>query len=541
MRVKRLCLAGSLWLLAPLLHADQLVFGSFGSSQNAQNWAAKLSAMFGQPVTVQSGDNGLHRVLSANLDADGYALLARRATSAGIQFWRLRSDAAPVVPPAPAAGQAIAGEPPAAPAQTETGESAVRAPQPLGAARLQPPSPVAQPGLKRKEQRNERYEWDIGVESRVFGERGLDGQDRVSASIAAQLEYFRGWAGDTRSITFTPFVRIDSADEDRTHADLREFYYSRIGQNSDLHIGAKRVFWGVTEFHHLIDVVNQTDLIENVDTEDKLGQPMVQWSTVRNWGMLDVYALLGFRERTFAGEDGRLRLPFKVLSDASYASGAEQKRVDAAIRWSHYVGPFEFGLHHFSGTSREPMLMPELGRGGAVVLRPYYPVIDQSGIDAQAFYGDWAFKLEGFSRSGFGERYAAANIGFERTFVGVLGSRADFGLVAEYMWDERGDDAFNTLFEHDLALGGRFQLNDFADTKALLGVIVDTDNDDYVVSLEASRRLGNSWLMSLEGRLFGGGKTWRADTPVTLLRDPDFKSAWLQEDDYLQLELKKFL
>ena len=222
-------------------------------------------------------------------------------------------------------------------------------------------------------------------------------------------------------------------------------------------------------------------------------------------------------------------------------TGAEQMRTDLAIRWSHYLGPFELGLHHFSGTSREPMLLPEYAVDNEVVLRPYYPIIDQTGIDAQAFYGDWAFKLEGFTRSGYGDRYASLSGGLERTLVGVLGSRADFGLVLEYYWDERGDAAVNTLFENDLALGGRLSLNDFADTQALLGVIYDTQYQDYVMTLEASRRIGNNWLLSLEGRAFAGGKALPTPLGLNVLEGPDYKSAWLQQDDYLQVEFKKFL
>ena len=248
-----------------------------------------------------------------------------------------------------------------------------------------------------------------------------------------------------------------------------------------------------------------------------------------------------FRERTYPGVDGRLRLPYEVLDEARYESGAEQMRTDLAIRWSHYLGPFELGLHHFSGTSREPMLLPEYAVDNEVVLRPYYPIIDQTGIDAQAFYGDWAFKLEGFTRSGYGDRYASLSGGLERTLVGVLGSRADFGLVLEYYWDERGDAAVNTLFEHDLALGGRLSLNDFADTQALLGVIYDTQYQDYVMTLEASRRIGNNWLLSLEGRAFAGGKALPTPLGLNVLEGPDYKSAWLQQDDYLQVEFKKFL
>ena len=286
--------------------------------------------------------------------------------------------------------------------------------------------------------------------------------------------------------------------------------------------------------------LGQQVVVENIDGEDKLGQPMVQLSLVRDWGILEVFALAGARERTFPGPDGRLRLPLKVLDDAYYESAAENQRLDGAIRWSHYIGPFELGLHHFSGTSRDPMLLPEASASGDIVLRQYYPIIDQTGIDAQAFYGDWAFKFEGFSRTGYGDRYAAFNAGFERTLVGVLGTRADLGIVAEYLFDERGDDAVNTLFENDIAIGGRLSLNDFADTKGLLGVVIDTQRDDYFVSLEASRRLSQSWLFSVEGRLFGGGEDLDINNMLPVFSDPDYKTAWLQRDDYLQVEFKKF-
>ncbi len=162
-----------------------------------------------------------------------------------------------------------------------------------------------------------QFQWDLGLQSRLFADEGSFGQDRLEASASVQLEYYRGWQDDRRSVTFSPFLRVDSADSERTHADLREFFFSAVGDNWDVHIGAKRIFWGVTEFHHLIDIVNQTDLVENLDTEDKLGQPMVHLSLIRSWGVLDLMLLTGFRERTFPGTDGRLRLPFKILDDGA--------------------------------------------------------------------------------------------------------------------------------------------------------------------------------------------------------------------------------
>ena len=53
-------------------------------------------------------------------------------------------------------------------------------------------------------------------------------------------------------------------------------------------VGVGKVFWGVTESQHLVDIINQTDLVENIDTEDKLGQPMLETTWLQNWGATTV-------------------------------------------------------------------------------------------------------------------------------------------------------------------------------------------------------------------------------------------------------------
>ncbi len=531
--------------LSGSVRAEKLVFGSFRSSENAHNWAQKLSTLFATDIEVTStgpADRLWFRVHTGELDTRTKLALQRRADAGGISYWTLHEHSpqdlagSRVTRPqrlTPPAGQVA----PAAQQETPAEAAPVFEEQ---VPRGEPEAPMAERATPESQDRSSHdIEWDLGLQSRSFAETGVQGQDQFEGSVSVELEYYRGWQDDKHSVTFSPFLRVDSADSRRTHADMRELFYSRVGENWDLHVGARRVFWGVTEFHHLVDIINQTDLIENIDGEDKLGQPMVQLTLVRDWGILDFYLMSGFRERTFPGSDGRIRHPVRIDSDADYASSDEEMQIDGAIRWSHHIGPVEFGLHHFSGTSRDPELR-FVGDPGDLRLRPFYHVIDQTGLDAQAFYGDWAFKIEGFTRSGLSDRYAAANVGFERTLVGFLGTRADVGLVVEYMFDERGDEAFNTLFENDIAIGTRFQFNDFADTEALLGVIFDADTDEYIVSLEASRRLTDSWALNLEGRVFAGGRGLRRNTPLGMLVDPDYKSAWLQRDDYLQLEIKKF-
>ena len=103
---------------------------------------------------------------------------------------------------------------------------------------------------------------------------------------------------------------------------MRELLYQRVFDQAELRVGIGRVFWGVTESYKLVDVINQTDLVENVDREDKLGQPLVNLTFVRDWGALDLYVLPGFRERTYPGREGRLRSePLVDTNRATYESG----------------------------------------------------------------------------------------------------------------------------------------------------------------------------------------------------------------------------
>ena len=370
-------------------------------------------------------------------------------------------------------------------------------------------------------------EWTgfVGLEWRGFASDGsAPGQERHEGSLTLEPEFFHEWEEGRQRIVVRPFARLDSADDERTHVDLREFYWQRIGDGWDLEIGVRKVFWGVAESLHLVDILNQTDLVEDLDGEDKLGQPMIRVRLSRSWGLLEVFLLPGFRERTFPGADGRLRTPIPVDTDRPlYESSAEDGHVDGAIRWSHVLGDVDLGLSYFRGTSREPNLVFGLEPSGPT-LRPFYPQIDQFGLDLQATRGAWLFKLEAISRWSDLEDHLAAVGGFEYTFFDVAGRGPDIGVLAELLWDERGATAI-TPFAEDLFIGSRVALNDVQSTEFLLGGVLDLDNGSLFLNLEASRRLGSRWELELRGRAF---------TDV----DPTDRLFPLENDDYLQLGLR---
>jgi hypothetical protein len=363
------------------------------------------------------------------------------------------------------------------------------------------------------------FRGETGLEGRYFTQASpYEAADySTNSSLYLKGEVFHEWNNRDDQFIFIPYARVDENDSERTHADIRELSWIHVGSGWESRVGIRKVFWGVTEGRHLVDIINQTDLVDQVDGEEKLGQPMLNLSTVRDWGIVDLFVLPGFRERTYAGEEGRPRTPLPVSDHARYESGAEDKRVDVAFRYQQYFNNgLELALSHFSGTSREPLLLPEalspqqlqsllltgsLPAGSDPELVPLYNVIDQTGLELQYLNNGWLWKLEAITRSGQGDRFTALDGGFEYTQVGVLDSAADLGWLLEYLWEDR-DELLASPFQDDVLLATRFTFNDVASTEILAGVIYDLENDEKAINLESSRRFGNNLKASLEARFY---------------------------------------
>ena len=357
----------------------------------------------------------------------------------------------------------------------------------------------------------------LSPETRLFLETAAHpGQRAHSSGLAAEATLYME-DEDGKSITITPFFRYDAADSGRTHADLREAFllmYGDVGEDEwELRLGVDRVFWGVVESRSLVDIVNQTDLVEQPDEKTKMGQPMAHLTWSGDWGAFELFAMTGHRQRTFPGRHGRLRAGLVVDHDlTSYESADEVWHVDLAARFSGSFGPVDIGLSVFDGTSREPALLPR-PVGGELVLAPHYEQITQVGLDTQLTTGPWLLKLEAIHRAGAQngrlderlqyeeEDYAAFIAGGEYTINGVWESDADLSLIGEWARDGRGRWATNA-FENDVLLAARLGLNDEPSTEFSVSVLQSLDNGSRVLSAEFRRRLSDSWSLHMEGSAY---------------------------------------
>lgn len=364
---------------------------------------------------------------------------------------------------------------------------------------------------------------NFSLEWRGFvNESQFANQKQSYTSMSMNPEWSFKLAQGKQQVVFSPFIRIDEQDPERSHSDIREFFWLYSNNNFEWRIGVRKLFWGVTESQHLVDVINQTDLVENLDGEDKLGQPMVNLSILKDWGSLDFYLLPYFRERSFLGSNSRLRpFPLPIASEARYESRHENVHLDYAFRISGSLNDWEMAASYFSGTNREPVLLLENFQ-----LVPYYPLMQQLGLELQGTKGSWLYKMETIFRYTQPQDYIATTLGYEYTFNGIAGSRMDLGVVNEFSFDDRHSDA-PTPFQKDLMMGFRLAFNDVQSSDALLGMVLDLDTDTFLLSLEASRRLGDHWRIYLEAR---GFSNVNPSDPLLLLSN----------DEYLQIELAYF-
>lgn len=390
----------------------------------------------------------------------------------------------------------------------------------------------------------------VAGELRYFpGEPEYSDHQHHNLSLAIEPSYHHEWNNGRSGVSAVLFARLDENDPRRNRFDVRELEYREAFDRWEWRVGVRKVFWGVTEAVHLVDILNQTDLSDGPDGEEKLGQPMLDLGLVTSYGNLNLFVLPYFRERQFGSTRGRPSLPFELdHDDAKYESSAEEWHTDFALRWSHSLGEWDVGVSYFRGTTREPrfytsfdvFVKPDLSIGVNPTTVAYYEIIDQAGLDVQYTHEGWLLKFEGISRSGQGNHFVAAAGGFEYTFYSVFGSDCDLGVLSEYLYDSRDNQVRFTppaafpppprtydpinFADNDLFGGLRLTLNDAQSTELLAGAIVDLHTHANSWFVEASRRLGENFKLSLEARIFSTGP----DTePLRVFR----------KDDFVQLEL----
>lgn len=346
------------------------------------------------------------------------------------------------------------------------------------------------------------FSGSIATENRLFFEK-TDNDFQISTiQPSFEFEPELSWNKDDISLYIAPFARLDLADSERSHIDFREAYLGLSEGDLSIRAGQVLVFWGVAESRHLVDVINQWDAREDIDSENKLGQLAFELIYQSAWGDISTYLMPKFHDRPHPGQKARLRPGFLIDDQLSQFSGDKTSlgRPDLALRYSHYINDWDVGVSLFHGFDRNPRF--EFSEENVM---PVYDKITQFGVDLQLTLEAWLWKLEALYKDSPMDSHLAAVAGFEYTFYTLAGSNADLGILVEYQYDGRSSDISISppvIENNDIFTGFRIALNDTDDTNIIAGIVSDVKNGSLYSSIEASRRLTESWNIEIEGRLF---------------------------------------
>jgi hypothetical protein len=399
----------------------------------------------------------------------------------------------------------------------------------------------------------EGWEAEVELEISHFPQESPNPQSNYSGngSVATTLSRSDYW-GDA-IIDTKLFYREDGHDGNRSHFDVRDLMLTLPIGDYELKAGVGGTFWGFTESVHLLDIINQTDFVESLAGEEKLGQPLLSANWYGPWGTVETYVMPLFRPRVFASTDGRPALPLAFTEnedDYQYESSDRENHIDFAVRWSHNIGPVDYALSLFKGTERTPRTLICFGRGTGrpgtdegpncdlesavpaptaqqmldvaagltteeelrqefidaaipdLRLVPAYDQTERLGLEIQWNLGDILAKAELLHGEQLDTPYQAAVAGFEYIWSNSLGLPLDTRVISEYLYDDRDTTVYQNLFDDDVFFGARFEFQDTQSTTFLIGTIYDLNNYVVLYLAEGTRRLGNASALAIEAQVF---------------------------------------
>ena len=332
----------------------------------------------------------------------------------------------------------------------------------------------------------------MGGDFRYFHDPALyEGQKETYFSAVFKPQMFIESRNGRHQFHFMGFARLDQYDDKRTHADIRDLYWRFAPGTWEINAGVKTVTWGKTESNHLVDIVNQYDLVEGRTLEHKLGQPLIQFTYAPSWATLELYVMTFNRNLQFPGKQGRLQPGFPIDDDhPEYEKDGAQYRPDYAIRLARSTGNFDFALSNFYGTNRLPLF--KLNDLDTFV--PLYEEINQTGFEFHWLTGPFAWKLEAINQYSERQTIRAFTVGGEYNIY--FRSGPELKWMLEYTYDERDREQISGI-NNDLFIGLNLNFNDRQSTHLMLIGFYDLDYGTTIIRTQVERRFGDSWKANL--------------------------------------------
>ena len=140
---------------------------------------------------------------------------------------------------------------------------------------------------------------------------------------------------------------MDESDTKLNYFDFQKFKYEYYFRDTTIKIGIDKIYWGVNESFKIVDIINQSNIAEDITGTEKFGQPMISITQVYDFGVFDFYILPYSRERIFPEVKEDQGSHMKLIIIQHHMNSLKENKISGAIRFSKVIDDFDLGLTLF--------------------------------------------------------------------------------------------------------------------------------------------------------------------------------------------------
>ena len=380
---------------------------------------------------------------------------------------------------------------------------------------------------------------EVAFESRAFRDDGLAQTHDAAAGLMGRVE----WRHQQRLVEqkLRAYGRVDQLDRGRSVLVVEEAFVQLKHGRLRLRLGADIVNWTATEVFHPADVLNARNLDSDLESLEKVGEPMAAVQVGLWEGMTaSAYVMPVYMKTLFPSPGSRLNVApgvdlrqQHVLVDRRGNSTDAHLGPQAALRLSQVIGSADVSVHGLEQMDRlQPLVGFEQATGRPV---PVFLTVQQLGGTYQQAVGALVVKVEAAYRRFFrplgadgtgpyalpddlDRNHGAVAVGIEYGLIHSGGAESTLLLEGQTLLGVRPAVRQQlSPFQRDVFGGYRLALGDEDSKELTVGGIFDLERPgELLVNVAYQQRLGETFSLRVGLRLFaapgeapGGLAPWR--------------------------------
>jgi hypothetical protein len=340
------------------------------------------------------------------------------------------------------------------------------------------------------------YKGNVGLKSAFYEQKDSKKRDS-NLALTFDIELKKRF--DNGQFLFNAKSIYDKDDQNRRFTNIKDFSYTHNYDDSDLNIGIQSLFWGSLEFFNITDVYNTKNILDDpFNYDSKIGALGLNYTYYFQNSELSILAK--FKEDDQEVQDNKSINNFYPPNyNTHLLTQKENHRPSVFIKYSGSSEDiqldYSFIYENGYDNNRYISIGNNVSHQNAFLVNKFlfYSTLI---VDNTIYKSEFSLTQ---SRSKAVSDYEHIAFGFEHTLVAIW-DKKDLGLLVEYYHynaQENNKQNLAILYNDDLNIGFRLNINDQASSELLAGVDIDRDNQEKIYFLSVNTRILEQYKLKL--------------------------------------------